>query len=71
MTDPAHIEDALECGVCNQALDWHLVRCRPMACPVVADWVNASDQQREAAMAALVDAGSPDHGLGGCGRHSP
>lgn len=42
-----------------------------MACAVVAGWVNASDQQTEAAMAALVDAGFLDRGLGGCGRHSP
>ena len=41
-----------------------------MECAVVATWVNAPHQQREAAMAALVHAGSPHHGLGLCDRHS-
>ena len=70
MADSANIEEALECDVCNRALDSHLVRCRPMECPIVGVWVNAPHQQREAAMAALVDAGPPYHGLRVCDRHS-
>ena len=70
VADPADIKDALECGVCCQSLDSHLVWCRPMECAVVETWVNAPHQQREAAMAALVDAGDPHHGLSVCDRHS-
>ena len=37
---------------------------------MMAAWLNASHHQREAAMAALVDAGPPHSGLGACDRHS-
>ena len=71
VADPTDIDSALECDDCNQALDSHLVRCRPMECPIVATWVNAPHQEREAAMAAPVDASSqPHHGLSVCDRHS-
>ncbi len=70
VADPANIDNALEYNDCNQALDSHLVRCRPMECPIVETWVNAPHQEREAAMAALADAGPPHHGLSVCDRHS-
>lgn len=63
----AEIDDALECSACNEALDWHLERCRPNECAAVGAWAAEAYEPRAAAMAAL---GAGDaHGPEGCELH--
>lgn len=69
MADTAKVDDALECDDCNEALHWHLVRCRPMECPLVEAWVGESYEPNAAAMAVMLDSGSEAHGPNGCGQH--
>ena len=69
MAATAENDGALECGDCNEALDWHLVRCRPMECPVVGAWAGEPYEPRAAAMTAMVNANFVAHGPPGCGQH--
>ena len=67
------IEAALECPDCVAAVEWHLVRCRPTECGVVAAWAADATSPRVSAVGAMLSAAPAAHEAHDrCGvRHGP
>ena len=61
MATTDEIDQALECGDCNDALEWHLQRCRPTECGVVNAWAIDTVAPRRSAMAAMMASAADTH----------